>query len=57
MNSPENRAVIDTARFIQTASTPTSFMIAGATVPVVPAKSQKVTTASTMPQSSFSLPW
>jgi hypothetical protein len=60
MNSPENKAVIETARFIEAASMnrgPMSSIIAGATVPVVPAKSQKVTTARTRPKRSLSVPW
>lgn len=61
MKRPENRAVIETARFIDAASTNSlsvlmSSMTAGATVPAVPAKSQNVTTARTMPSRSRSLP-
>ena len=62
MNRPENRAVTETARFIDAASTNSwsvlmSSMMAGATVPAVPAKSQNVTTASTMPSRRRSVPW
>ncbi len=62
MNSPENSAVIETPRFMACALTYSvpprlmSLRISGATVPTVPANSQKVITPRTMPNSSLSVP-